>query len=1004
MFERDQDRPLHRFRLRVAQQHRTVGPQPPMSWRARPLRIGHWLSGLALACVGLALQAQTDAAAALRPAASAVGAVAKAPARPVASRAAASAPAAARPVTAASTPSAYTLAAPPAWVDVLALEAVPAELPRAPVQLVLIDRQTRLQPGGSQQYRRAVRQVNEPSGLEPAAQIEVEFDPGYQRLVLHSVAIVRGGQRIDKLETSRVKLLHREPQLERQMIDGRMTAALVLDDVRVGDRIDWAYSVIGDNPVFGGRFVDADWTLGSLGPAALYRYRLLAPAARNIRHQSGDVSVAVSSTLRGDERETLFVRRLTPVFRFDPTTPGDTYLKDQLQLSEFADWAEVARWAEQLFASAAQPGPAVLERAQALRAAHAEPAERLRAALDLVQTEVRYFGTEIGPNSHQPAAAEQVLRQRFGDCKDKVALLMALARALDLPAQPLLVSTRYLGAVQAMLPSPLAFDHAIAGVTLDGQLLWLDGTRAQQTGPAAGRQPVGLGYGLPARADATALVALPGTADALRVEAEDVFRVDQPMATGLTLEARETFYGDLAEMVRGARDSLSAADFNQQMAADHLRAYPGLVTDGGATLTELAGRNAVSVSQRYRWAEPWRFPQQRQLMLDFAMPTLMTALRLPDQNPRTLPLRIGWPGVYRQVLRFEFAEPVFAKPSSGQVDDKQQHFQLALRTEGGTTSQRIEAELRQTSDRIAPADWVRHRDALVKVWPRLNNTMTLSALSTAQAEALRGRFTALDDDLRRGRLKGSTAVQRDAQVRVMVLGEQLGSGRLSPKLRAEALTARGEQLDHLGRMAEAQADFQQALALSPGSAEVLGALAVNALLRRADDEAVGHASAALATAPSDMAPRYTRAYAHYFRQAWGPAQDDLGQILASRSEVERSYAQIWLYLANRRAGGDGLAAIAKHVPAASQPGWPFAVLQYIKGAGSFDQALVAARDDGKPDPGKLCELYFYAGQKAVLDGDLRLARQYLQKSLDTGVIEFNEYPMAQRELEALRGR
>ncbi|OYU92615.1 MAG: hypothetical protein CFE45_22585, partial [Burkholderiales bacterium PBB5] len=576
---------------------------------------------------------------------------------------------------------------------------------------------------------------------------------GYQRLVLHSVALVRGGQRIDKLDASRVKLLHREPQLERQMIDGRMTAALVLDDVRVGDRIDFAYSVIGDNPVFAGRFVDTDWTIGGLGPAALYRYRLLAPAARSIRHRAGDPAVQVSSTLRGDERETLFVRRLTPAFRFEPTAPGDATLKDQLQLSEFADWADVARWAEQLFASAAQPGPGVLERAQALRAAHADPAEQLRAALDLVQTEVRYFGTEIGANSHQPAPAEQVLRQRFGDCKDKVALLMALARALDLPAQPLLVSTRYQGGVQGMLPSPLAFDHAIAGVTLGGQVLWLDGTRSQQTGPAAGRQPVGLGHGLPARADTTALVALPGTTDALRIEAEDLFRFDQPMATGLTLESRETFHGDLAEMVRGARDGLSAADFSQQVAADHLRTYPGLATDGLATLTEVPGRNAVTVSQRYRWAEPWRFPQQRQLVMDFAMPTLIGALRLPDQNPRTLPLRIAYPGVYRQVLRFEFGEPVFAKPASQRNEDKHPAFQLALRIDGTTTSQRIEAELRQSADRIAPADWARHRDALIKVWPRLTNVLTLAALSTPQAEALRGRFVALDDDLRRGRLK-----------------------------------------------------------------------------------------------------------------------------------------------------------------------------------------------------------------------------------------------------------
>ena len=49
-------------------------------------------------------------------------------------------------------------------------------------------------------------------------------------------------------------------------------------------------------------------------------------------------------------------------------------------------------------------------------------------------------------------------------------------------------------------------------------------------------------------------------------------------------------------------------------------------------------------------------------------------------------------------------------------------------------------------------------------------------------------------------------------------------------------------------------------------------------------------------------------------------------------------------------------------------------------------------------------MYFYAGQKALIDGDARLGREYLQKALDTGVIEFNEYPFARRTLDALAVR
>jgi lipoprotein NlpI/transglutaminase-like putative cysteine protease len=961
----------------------------------------HALVALAMAAGGLATSGAAFAAGETpaKPTAAAARALPKAPAKP------ASAPGAkaAEPAGAAG----YTIAPPPAWVQPLVAQAMPPELPRAPMQFALIERQNRLEAKSVHRFHRAVRQVNDTAGLQQAAQMEIEFDPSYQRLVLHQVDVIRGGQRVAKLDAALaakgIKLLHRETQLERQMVDGRMTASIVLDDVRVGDRIDWSYSLVGANPVFGDKFVDLDWSVASNGPTALYQYRLLAPPERNVRHQAGDPSVVVSSQVRDGWRETLFQRRLAPQFHFDPYVPGGAYQRDEIQLSEFADWAEVAQWADKLFAPATQAGPEIKARAAALAAQTADPAERLRLALDLVQTEVRYFGTEIGPNSHQPALAETVLKQRFGDCKDKASLLTALLGAMDISATPLLVSTRYQRQVNTVLPSPLAFDHVIAGAQLDGKTLWLDGTRSLQTGAATTRQSVGLGWGLPAKGGTNALQALPEPQGQLRVVAEDNFRFGV-LADDARLESRQTFHGDLAELVRASRASQPAADFDRQMASEYNRMYPTAQADGPSELIEVAGQNALTVVQRFKLKAPWRFPQQRLLTTDFALPALINPLRLPDQNPRTMPLRMGYPGQYRQVVNFQFAEPVFSKPGSSRFEENNAFFRLGVRSDSGADNIRIEADLGLLAEQIEPGDWARYRDALNKVWPRLGNTIQVPALTLAQIDQLKPAFAQLEDDLRRGRIKVVTGAQRDAHVRLVVLGEQLKGNRLSPKLRAETLAARGEQFDHLGRMAEGQKDFDEAVRLDPQSSDAHAGLAVNALMRRADAQAVAAADEALKLAPSDMAPRYTRAFAHYFQRNWAAAQDDFKQILSNRSEVERSYAAVWLYLATRRSGGDGVAAVAPYAPSASKPGWPHAVTQYLVGRASFDQAMAATLEDNKPDAGRLCELYFYAGEKALIEGDARQARVYFTKALDTGVIEFNEYTMARRSLDQLDGR
>lgn len=899
----------------------------------------------------------------------------------------------------------FSIAPAPAWVLPLQPEASTG-LPSAPLQLLLIDKQTRIEPTGTVRYQHVLRQINEASGLQKGAQIELDFDPSFQKLQFHRLEVWRDGKRLDRLDRKRIKLLHREPQLERQIIDGRMTASIVLEDLRVGDRVEWAVSLVGDNPVFGGKFVDQEWTSSSGGPVGLVQLRLLSPAERNIQHRVAEPSVEVSSRVDGAWRETLFKRRLVPQFHYEETLPIGVMVKDQVQLSEFANWAEVAGWAEQLFAKAMLPAEALDAQAREIEARAQTPEERLRLALDFVQKEIRYFGTEIGANSHQPAPTEQVLRQRFGDCKDKAALLVTLLKKLGIEATPALVAASLRSDAAQRLPSPLAFDHAIAAVQLGEQTLWLDATRGQQRGAPTERQSVGLGVGLLAKAGSSELSRLPAAREALRLETVDTFsfpRLDQPG----TLRSVSTYHGDMAEWMREARAALPAADFRNLLAAETLRFYPGLTVDGEPELSELDGRNALRVELKYRSGEFWTFPEKRWLAGPIALPSLVAQLRLPDQTPRTQPMRLAMNGRYLHTVRYEFSEPLYSQPSDSRFEERNEHFELRLRYRGEPKMQQIEGELRLQAEQVAAGKWSAYRDQLNKVAPRLANTITVPVLGADDLAGLRRDMTALTDRMRKGSLKVLTEAQGSAHARLLMMDRVLAADRLPPKLRAAALVERAVQLDHLGQSDRAQTSLYDAAQLHDESPEVHAALAVNALMQRKDEQAVSHAERALALAPNDTGVRYTRVYARYFGGQVQEAQKELQEILQSGSEVERGYGSIWLYLSSRKLGQDGLAAIRELRPSGDKPAWPYPVLQMLQGSLDLDGALAMARE-GKPeaqaDRGRDCELYFYAAQKALLDQDLPKARNYLKKSLATGVVEFNEYSMAQRELDRIGAR
>jgi len=216
------------------------------------------------------------------------------------------------------------------------------------------------------------------------------------------------------------------------------------------------------------------------------------------------------------------------------------------------------------------------------------------------------------------------------------------------------------------------------------------------------------------------------------------------------------------------------------------------------------------------------------------------------------------------------------------------------------------------------------------------------------------------------------------------------------------LETRGIQLDNLGLYDLARADFDEALKLKPNDGELLLAAAVNQMGAGRDAQALALAEKALEVNPSSKSPHKTLAHLRYFARDYEGAKRNLLVLLKDRSQINEGYMTIWLYLAARRNNEDALAAVRPYL-ARDKSAWPHPMLQYLTGEGTLEQAMESARGDQKDQSG-LCEFYFYAGEKALIDGQASQAREYFRKSVDTGIVEYYEYGMAKRNLKLLEGK
>jgi len=97
------------------------------------------------------------------------------------------------------------------------------------------------------------------------------------------------------------------------------------------------------------------------------------------------------------------------------------------------------------------------------------------AILQYVSREVRYTGVEFGDAAVVPRSPSETLTRKYGDCKDKASLLVALFRAARIPAYIALLNAGSRQDVAPDRPGMGMFDHAIVYAPGSPDI-WIDAT------------------------------------------------------------------------------------------------------------------------------------------------------------------------------------------------------------------------------------------------------------------------------------------------------------------------------------------------------------------------------------------------------------------------------------------------------------------------------------------------------------------------------------------------
>lgn len=258
-----------------------------------------------------------------------------------------------------------------------------------------------------------------------------------------------------------------------------------------------------------------------------------------------------------------------------------------LMLSTFADWQAIANAYERGAAPKAAVTPEIEALAEEIVGKAATPREQAHLLYDWVRKNIRYVASYVADGGWVPDDAATVLQQRYGDCKDHVALLEALLAARGIVASPVLLLADQENYTLPDIPVTW-FNHAISYIpALD---LYLDST--DSTMP----------FGLLPDNDAGKPVLVTRTAPALRrtpLPDPDSFRVERQVTLKVALDGSAVRTTD----IRGhGQSAVAVQQFLQSVGpggeADWVRrtmASNGYEGDGKLELLQPAEKNVLAV-------------------------------------------------------------------------------------------------------------------------------------------------------------------------------------------------------------------------------------------------------------------------------------------------------------------------------------------------------------------------------------------------------------------------
>lgn len=282
-----------------------------------------------------------------------------------------------------------------------------------------------------------VLRANTTSGVDDIAQRYVWFNKDIEQVQLLAAEAIDSDGAVHPVGADGIRDVQEPRSAGAPTFEDGVLRTVIFPGVEPGSRVHLAFRKTRSKPLQAGTF--AYLVEPTRDPVELQRLIFDLPADVPLYADTRGYKELPPVTENGRTRYE-FDYQHGPYAPLEAGAVGYETWGDRLMVSTVPDYATFAARYRVPAIDATMSDPAIVQLAQALTAGVSDPRDKARILYDWVRLNVRYVALFLGETAAVPHKAIDILRNRYGDCKDHVALYSALLAALGIRSEAVLLN------------------------------------------------------------------------------------------------------------------------------------------------------------------------------------------------------------------------------------------------------------------------------------------------------------------------------------------------------------------------------------------------------------------------------------------------------------------------------------------------------------------------------------------------------------------------------------